>query len=551
MKQNVLKIEVTAAPEVQTDALQAGKMYEHNATALCFVLDELLVSSEYRCYAEFVTVSGTARTEYLIPDAQNQITVELPVEVTSQMTALCVFNIVKISENGKTEQVIKAKTVRLYFSSLENTDRLIDENHTFSVNQLLEAIRQNTFKGEKGDKGDAYLLTDDDKEQIATAVNQQFYGLPLFHCVSGEKRMTLVGSQAGGVIRSLTVRPRNGAALSAAKLTFGENLLEPFLDSSRYNTFGEPEKNYVILSLQLKPNTEYILSKLYGGVSKRATSFLEYEGTSVLFCHPTNEVNNMREIHFTTGANGIVSIRTTGIYLSQVRYAEILSYDWAGLTLTEAAQSLLCSQPFSRPLYCINENITDCFDFADGKVYRNTAATVLTQSAAEGVEPSVVQVGTRTVYAYALPLPQGKLKKSGETAGYCNIAPTVPCPITANTDANILPQNGQTIVGLYFGTGGQTVIVYTEAAPEAFSAYLQQLSEQNTPLTVIYRLAVPQEETLTQPQPLAFPYASCPLYIADNTVTAQVWYAADISREMQSLEARIKALENIIEQGGI
>lgn len=153
MKQNIIDVAVTAVAEDATDTLQVGKMYEHNATALRFVLEEALISSEYRYYTEFVTVHGVARTAYVTPDSNRQITVELPVEITSQMTALCVLNIVKIAENGKTEQVIKAKSVRLYFSALENTDRLLDANHTFSVNQLLEAIQAGTFKGERGPQG--------------------------------------------------------------------------------------------------------------------------------------------------------------------------------------------------------------------------------------------------------------------------------------------------------------------------------------------------------------------------------------------------------------
>ena len=68
MKQNLLQIAVTAAPDTAEDTLSAGKMYEHNATALVFILDESLILPEYRYYAEFVTVSGTARTAYLTPD---------------------------------------------------------------------------------------------------------------------------------------------------------------------------------------------------------------------------------------------------------------------------------------------------------------------------------------------------------------------------------------------------------------------------------------------------------------------------------------------------
>ena len=43
MKQNILNVAVTAAPETDGAALPAGKMYEHNAAAVCFLVDESLI----------------------------------------------------------------------------------------------------------------------------------------------------------------------------------------------------------------------------------------------------------------------------------------------------------------------------------------------------------------------------------------------------------------------------------------------------------------------------------------------------------------------------
>lgn len=152
MKQNVIEIAVSPESAAEQEA-QAGIMYEHNATAIRFVIDAAYLQSGYRYYVEFVTVNGVSRTAYLTPEA-GKLEVSLPLEVTSQMTALCVLNIVQIAENGKTELLVKASRVRLYFSVLENTDKQIDADHAFSVNTLLEAIEKGTFKGDRGDQGE-------------------------------------------------------------------------------------------------------------------------------------------------------------------------------------------------------------------------------------------------------------------------------------------------------------------------------------------------------------------------------------------------------------
>ncbi len=154
MKQNIVEIQVTEGFPEAPQETQGGVMYEHNATALRFVLDPVYIAPEYRYYLEFVTVNGVNRTEYLTPDEENAIEFSIPADITSQMTALCCLNIVAVSEAGKTEQLIKSKSVNLYFSVFENTEKKLDADYAFSVNALLEAIKNGTFKGEKGDRGE-------------------------------------------------------------------------------------------------------------------------------------------------------------------------------------------------------------------------------------------------------------------------------------------------------------------------------------------------------------------------------------------------------------
>lgn len=154
MKQNIVEIQVPAGLSEAPEEARGGVMYEHNATALRFLLDPVYVSPEYRYYLEFVTVNGVNRTDYLTLDEENAIEFSIPADITSQMTALCCLNIVSVNDAGKTEQLIKSKSVNLYFSVFENTEKKLAADYAFSVNALLEAIKYGTFKGEKGDKGE-------------------------------------------------------------------------------------------------------------------------------------------------------------------------------------------------------------------------------------------------------------------------------------------------------------------------------------------------------------------------------------------------------------
>ncbi|MGN0571800.1 MAG: hypothetical protein ACI4K9_06440 [Candidatus Fimenecus sp.] len=540
MKQNILQVAVTAAPETTEDALSAGKMYEHNATAICFTLNEALVLPEYRYYVEFVTVSGTARTAYLTPDENRQITVDLPVEVTSQMTALCIFNIVQIAENGKTEQVIKAKTVRLYFSALENTDRLIDENHAFSVNQLLESIRQNTFKGDKGDKGDAYILTDADKTEIAQRVDQAFYGLPM------QKYMTVCGARAlsgasdNASVHALTVRPVLPmlSGLASVQVAIGKNLLADILDSSLYNTFTDRTGNYVTIQFTAKPGVQYIFGKLTKTMALYTHAYLTIDGQNKWFCHKTAENSNRNNFVFTVPESGAFSLCTTQIYVSQNAYQNVLDTDWVGITVMEEENSILLQKTFDEPLYAVSEAIGDSYDFISGTLTRRTAKTTLT--AAQLLTENTVQLGD-AAYRYTLTLPDGvPTRQFGCSAGLCSVLPTMSSDITtADAYATYCTQSGQS-EGIWLGSHDSNIYIVSTKDADTFSAWLDEQTVE-----LLYAAAERTEtgESMT----LQLPVSDRDICVSPNQLCAEIRFSADISSVTNDLESRLSALENKIE----
>ena len=133
----------------------AGIMYEHNATDLVLEIAQEYISDSYRYYIDFVLPTGTVRTQYLTPDENNKISFTLPASLTRSMNMLCYFNVVEINaDTYETEKLIKAKEVKLCFSVIASADDNLREEYDFSVNSLLEAVKNGDFKGDKGDKGD-------------------------------------------------------------------------------------------------------------------------------------------------------------------------------------------------------------------------------------------------------------------------------------------------------------------------------------------------------------------------------------------------------------
>lgn len=132
----------------------AGTMYEHNATTLVFEIDAQYISPQYRYYIEFALPTGVVRTEYLTPNESNEISFDMPASLTSSMSMLCYFNVVEINETTyETEKLIKAKEIKICFSPIASCDDMLREEYDFSVNSLLEAVKNGDFKGDKGDRG--------------------------------------------------------------------------------------------------------------------------------------------------------------------------------------------------------------------------------------------------------------------------------------------------------------------------------------------------------------------------------------------------------------
>lgn len=539
MKQNILEITVPEIPESETPQAQAGAMYEHNATALCFLLPESLCLPEYRYYAEFVTVSGTARTEYLEADANRRILLPLPLEITSQMTALCVLQAVKINAAGKTEQKITAKTVRLYFSPLQNTDKMLDADHAFSVNTLLEAIRQNTFKGDKGDKGDAYILTQSDKSEIAAKVDEAFYGLPLQKHMTVRGQQTLSGATDGAAVSNLCVRPTAPTmeGIYSIQVAVGKNMLSDVLNSALYSAFSPVEGNYTAIPLCLKPETEYILAKLTAGLTEYSHSYLKFDTRTVWFCHKSNLNLNTKYSVFTVPASGQCAIYTTYIYLSQNAYQQVLDTDWNGLAVMEKNNSVLLQKTFSEPLYAVSTEIGDIYDFVSGTLLRRTAKAQL--SDAQLNSAATIQIGA-SVYRYKLTLPSEAVRRvQGCSDGCCAALPTLPADITDGAAWEAYKAKSGADGGIWFGAYDDGIYVISERNPTDFTAWLEE-----TPLEILYAAAERAESGTGTA--VVLPCGEKQICVSPNTLCADIRFNADISAVVNDFESRLQQLENNI-----
>lgn len=154
MNQKIISIEIT--PENESVATHnGGVMWEHNAGVLKFTIAPDYVG-DYRYYLEYRSLMGTkTRTDYLELNTENNtITYSIPATMTSLKGVECYFNIVKIDEDGNTVQVIKPRKFGLTFDYSPETDEALCKEYDFTINSLLEAIRQGTFKGDRGEKGD-------------------------------------------------------------------------------------------------------------------------------------------------------------------------------------------------------------------------------------------------------------------------------------------------------------------------------------------------------------------------------------------------------------
>lgn len=197
MERKIISIDIS--PESLDEAYKdnGGVMWEHNAVKLVFTIAPEY-AGDYRYYIEYRSAIGAkVRTEYLtLDEATSTVSYDIPAAMSSLKCVECLFNIVNIDNDGRTVQVIKPKKFYLEFDYSPDTDNYLCRVNNFSVNALLEAIRNGTFKGET-----AY----GDKEYSPGSLNPQS-GIAVCEAVSAAAN-TLRGTATGHYYRIDDISP--------------------------------------------------------------------------------------------------------------------------------------------------------------------------------------------------------------------------------------------------------------------------------------------------------------------------------------------------------
>lgn len=538
MQQNIVTVEVPPSLPEPAQDISAGNMYEHNATALEFVLDAALVSADYRYYLEFVTVSGVSRTEYLTPDEERKIRFSVPQEITAQMTALCVLNIVQVSADGVTEQLIKAQTVRLHFSPLENTEKRLCADYEFTINSLLAAIENDTFKGDKGDKGDAYILTDADKAEIASKVDEVFYGLPL------QKRMTVQGtkdlplSADSGTVQSLSVSPATDTlnGIADVQITAGENQIAWLLNSAQYQSYVDVQSSYARYRITLTPGKPYVLVRLRSALSQYVHAYLRVGATNYWFCHQTVAGSSKSMFTFTAPDDGVCELYASYVYYGAENFQQVLDTDWQGLGIYEADAVLLQKKSFLEPLRAVG-GFADSFDFATGALIRRTQAVTLTAEMLSDDAPTALQSGEHTAYRYRLSLPaELPARHMNGTAVLCSCLPAMPGDIATSADYASYVSSTDNTEGVFLDAANVLTLLSAQPA--------DQIKSWLTAQTPVLLYATADRVMAGEGEALILPQTARQMQVSPPELHADIAYAADISAVAADFEARIQAMEN-------
>lgn len=166
---NTIVIEVSEFSEPSCECIPVGGSGEHNAAILKFLLSDSF-TGEYRYYLEFTLPNTKSfRTDFIELDSDNALIFAIPASLTVQSCVDCCLNAVKVEADGTTSQLLKPKSVTLLFSPLYDSNGEILENYDFSVNTLLQNIKNGVFKG------DSYLITEEDKKHIADEMFADYY----------------------------------------------------------------------------------------------------------------------------------------------------------------------------------------------------------------------------------------------------------------------------------------------------------------------------------------------------------------------------------------
>ena len=549
MLEKIIDVPVTPQDIEETENLNAGVMFEHNVTALNFQLDTVYQSPDFTYYLEFVTVNGVLRTDYITPHTDGTILFYLPQEVTSQMTALAVLNIVTFAPDGQTEQLKKSKTVRLYFSNLENTEKELCDSYAFSVNMLLEAIQKGTFKGETGKTGPmgpSYTLLPTDKQEIADLVNHEHFGLPLYTRETGQKSFSLPKMTNWSTLRSLQVSATSiEEPLTMAKVVVGHNRLDYLLSPTAFSRVRY-NKNYRLHEIYYGslPVQHYTLTALNMDACARLSYLRIDADTKDISVEFESQLSSCpwRQDFEVQNADNYTVLRARDID-SQEEYNKLLNKEWDGLTLTDADKSVAIFQKFEEPLLYLSEEYKDSFDFISGKITKRTQKLDLLPEYLSAEPTYTIQTDTGNLYMYRLLLPSTfPRKRYVVKLGYCDGLPLVPSFIRNTADYVAATERGEATEGLCIATRASYLAFYSRKTAEEIKAEWTAILAQK-PITAIYPITA-REFILAEPLTLTAPPAVKELNISPRYAKATVEYPTDISEKTIELESRILALEN-------
>lgn len=509
MERKTISIDITPETLSEEYIENAGTMWEHNATKIIFKIDNSYIGDNYRYYIEYRSLIGRKERTDFLTLSNKQITYSIPVAMTSMRSVECYFNIITVDGNGDTIQVIKPVKFCLDFNFATDTDNSIIKNNNFTLNSLLEAIRNGTFKGEKGDKGDSYVITENDKTEIATKISEDVYGLPYTREFHGQGIKKLVGVSDNGKVETLRMMspvpdfsnvsessPVIPEGMPYGKIYFGENLIEHLLKPEAYKEYYHDgnvyASNYFVTPVFAKPNTKYVLVRLNKKINQIYSGIKTKEGTMTFFAYVENEAQQRDQYLFTTGESGIFYIVSTQVGLAQFIYENILKTTFSGIGVYEASAFQTTAFQADSPMISISDDNADVADITIGAVARNIVQYELPSSFEQSQIASFTG-GGKTVYRYKLPITEvPALEKR------YNIASThyKAVDVFVDSDAAVsellsVSSDGS---GVYFDRENEQIYLYSTRNVSDLTAFWKTEKENGRTPTVYYRKRTPTEE---------------------------------------------------------
>lgn len=501
MERKIISIDIKPDTLDQETYENAGVMWEHNATEIQFNLDDVYIGENYRYYIEYRSVMGTKdRTAYLT-QFNKQIKFIIPVSMTSLKSVECYFNIVTIDGDGNTIQVIKPIKFCLDFDYSGDIDNSVAKSNEFSINALLEAIRNGTFKGEKGDKGDAYELTQEDLIAVSQNVNEKLYGLPFIREITGQGPKEIKYVSAKGVSENFEVKCSTPSfegvdesenvfldCINDVAVFVGVNQVEHLLKPEKYSEFYKDanayDTSYFVAPIFLKPNTKYVLVRWLDTINDVIAGIKPKEGECQFFSSYAEANLQKKSVTFTTGDSGVAYLVVTDVGDDIDIYEEVLRGTFLGLGVFEVENFCHCSATFSPPLYSISDNCYDVADLTTGTIIYNVAHLYVPISTTEN--SAAFSYNGRIIYRYEVPVteePDCRLEYNVFSSHYTN----TDIFIKSSEDVGKFLEQNISGEAVYLDRVNSKIYIYSNRGPAAYKVFLQTQETNDQAVTVYYQ----------------------------------------------------------------